>query len=109
MTVPGFSMELCGGSHVANVGQIGMFKIVSETGVAAGVRRIEAITGGAALQWAQERAAALSDAAELLKCRDTEVVQKLSTLAADYKETKKKLDEVQRMIDRIRGGGEGDE
>lgn len=97
VTVPGFSMELCGGSHVSNVGQIGMFKIVSETGVAAGVRRIEAITGEAALGWAHERAEALSQAAELLKCRDTEVVQKLSVLSTDYKEMKKKLDEVQRM------------
>ena len=100
VTVPGFSMELCGGSHVANVGQIGMFKIVSETGVAAGVRRIEAITGEAALRWAHERAEALSQAAEVLKCRDTEVVQRLSTLAADYKEMKKQIDEVHRMQER---------
>ncbi len=100
VTVPGFSMELCGGSHVANVGQIGMFKIVSETGVAAGVRRIEAITGEAALRWAHERAEALSQAAEVLKCRDTEVVQRLSALAADYKEMKKAIDEVHRMQER---------
>ena len=100
VTVPGFSMELCGGSHVANVGQIGMFKIVSETGVAAGVRRIEAITGEAALRWAHERAEALSQAAEVLKCRDTEVVQRLSALAADYKEMKKTIDEVHRMQER---------
>ncbi len=97
VTVPGFSMELCGGSHVSNVGQIGMFKIVSETGVAAGVRRIEAITGEAALRWAHEKAEALNEAAELLKCRDAEVVQKLSVLSTDYKEMKKKLEEVQRM------------
>ncbi len=100
VTVPGFSMELCGGSHVSNVGQIGMFKIVSETGVAAGVRRIEAITGEAALRWAHGQAESLAQAAEILKCRDTEVVQRLSVLSADYKEMKKKMEDVKRMQER---------
>ena len=77
VTVPGFSMEFCGGSHVSNVGQIGMFKIVSETGVAAGVRRIEAITGGAALHWAKKRLTALDEAASLLKCQAEDVTARL--------------------------------
>ena len=97
VTVPDFSMELCGGSHVKNVGQIGMFKIVSETGVAAGVRRIEAVTGEAALLYAKERMEALSHAAAVLKCRDTEVVGRLTALAEEHKEMKRELDAVQKM------------
>src|SRR5690606_29543373 len=63
----GFSRELCGGTHVARTGDIGLFKIVSEGGVAAGVRRIEAITGDNALRWVQDTQATLQQAAALLK------------------------------------------
>ena len=61
--VPDFSMELCAGSHVKNVGQIGMFKIVSETGVASGVRRIEAVTSAGALEFVDERLAEMDEVA----------------------------------------------
>ena len=67
VTVPEFSCELCGGSHVKNIGQIGRFKIVSETGVAAGVRRIEAITGRAALNEANHQTELLNKTALMLK------------------------------------------
>lgn len=86
VTVPGFSMELCGGSHVKNIGQIGLFKIVSESGVAAGVRRIEAITGAAALEYARRQEAAVKEAAAILKTRPADVVAKLNALVAEHKE-----------------------
>ncbi|HRX89564.1 MAG TPA: DHHA1 domain-containing protein, partial [Steroidobacteraceae bacterium] len=62
-----FSMELCGGTHVTRAGDIGVFKIVAESGVAAGVRRIEAITGEAALDWIDENEAAMRDVASMLR------------------------------------------
>ena len=97
VTVPGFSMEFCGGSHVANVAQIGMFKIVSETGVAAGVRRIEAITGGAALAYANKRFQTLDEAAALLKCQAEDVPPHLTALLDEAKEMHRKLDTVRKM------------
>lgn len=92
VTVPGFSMELCGGSHVANVGQIGMFKIISETGVAAGVRRIEAITGKAALEYAHKKEAIVSAAAAKLKCKTDDVLQGIDKLVADNKNMQQELE-----------------
>lgn len=97
VTVPGFSMELCGGVHVTNVGQIGMFKIVSETGIAAGVRRIEAITGAAALALANKQSQALQEAASLLKCQVEEVASNLSALLEENKEMRQKLDKVRKL------------
>ncbi len=94
VSVPGFSMELCGGSHVKNVGQIGLFKIVSETGVAAGVRRIEAITGRAALEYANTKAKQVSDAAAAMKCHEDELVSHVESLVAHAKELQKQLDAV---------------
>ncbi len=91
VTVPGFSMELCGGSHVKNVGQIGMFKIISETGVAAGVRRIEALTGQAALDYANDRMQLLKEAAQKLKSREEDILSHLDALLAEHKEMQAEL------------------
>ena len=94
VTVPDFSMELCGGSHVSNVGQIGMFKIISETGVAAGVRRIEAITGKAALNYANTRLQELSEIAGKLKTREEDIPAHIDTLLAEHKDMQQQLAEV---------------
>jgi alanyl-tRNA synthetase len=75
-----FSTELCGGTHVRHVGDIGVFKIVSEGGVAAGVRRIEAVTGEGALAWFAEQQRRLDEASELLGARGDEVPEKLRQL-----------------------------
>lgn len=94
VSVPGFSKELCGGSHVTNVGQIGMFKIVSESGVAAGVRRIEAITGQAALDYMQAKARMVAEAAAKMKCHEEDVLGHIDSLIADNKAMKKELEAI---------------
>ena len=67
VTIPGLSVELCGGTHVRNTAEIALFKIVSETGVAAGVRRIEAVTGRGALDLLREREAELKEIEGLVR------------------------------------------
>ena len=94
VTVPGFSRELCGGSHVENVGEIGAFKIISESGVAAGVRRIEAITGEAALHWFHEKEASLDAIAKELKCQPQEAVAQVQRLLKERKAMASSLAEV---------------
>lgn len=81
----GSSIELCGGTHIANTGMIGTFKILFETGVAAGVRRIEALTGNGVLAYYKEIEETLMKAAQHLKCAPLAVVEKISHLQADYK------------------------
>ena len=80
-----FSMELCGGTHVANTGVITTFKILSESGVAAGVRRIEAITGNAVFEYYAQMEAKVNDAAKLLKATPANLLEKIEHLMAEVK------------------------
>jgi alanyl-tRNA synthetase len=80
-----FSKELCGGTHVANTGDIKAFKILSESGVAAGVRRIEAITGDGVFAYFDQLEQTLSEAAKLLKTNPAGVVEKITHLQAEIK------------------------
>lgn len=73
----GSSCELCGGTHVQRTGDIGMFKIISESGISAGVRRVEAVTGMAALHYAQNQEEIIREVAEELKAPALEVVSRL--------------------------------
>ncbi len=86
-----FSVELCGGTHVAHSGDIGFFKIISESGVAAGIRRVEAITGKAAVEYAQQRDAQLLDIASVLKASPQEVTQKLTQIIDNVRHMEKEL------------------
>ena len=85
------SVELCGGTHVNNVAEIGLFKIVSEAGVASGVRRIEAITGKLAYDKVNSVEKTLNKAASLLKSRNNEVVEKIEALLTQVKTLEQQL------------------
>ena len=93
-----FSKELCGGTHVSNVGEIGLFKIVSETGVAAGIRRIEALTGRAAIKYMEEKQRLLKEACSALKCTEKDVLKKISSQGAELKEKDKEIAELKSKL-----------
>jgi alanyl-tRNA synthetase len=86
-----FSTELCGGTHVKRTGDIGFFKIVSESGVAAGIRRIEAVTGEAALAWVQQQEAKLSEVATVLKAPVAEATTKLNQVLENVRSLEREL------------------
>jgi alanyl-tRNA synthetase len=87
----GTSKELCGGTHVTRTGDIGLFKIVAEGGVAAGVRRVEAVAGGVAFSYVQSLNRSLENAAALLKAQPTELETKLSQTLQHVKDLEKQL------------------
>jgi len=89
-----FSIELCGGTHVDRAGDIGCFKIISETGVAAGVRRIEALTGEAALSWSETRNKALALIAEVVKSTPEKALPKVIQLLEKNRLLEKELEKI---------------
>jgi alanyl-tRNA synthetase len=100
--IPGYSVELCGGTHARNTGQIALFRIVSESGVAAGIRRIEAATGPRAYELMRENETRLERAAELLRSPAAAVPQRVEALIGERRALQRRLDEA------MKGGG-GDE
>jgi alanyl-tRNA synthetase len=89
--VPGVSMELCGGTHVANTAEIGLFKIVGESGVAAGIRRIEAVAGAAVLTYLNQRDAVVKALADRFKAQPEEIVERVTGLQEELKASQKSL------------------
>ncbi len=89
--VPGFSIELCGGTHVNRTGDIGLFKIISEASVASGVRRIEAVTGEGSLAQVKQKEDTLKEISQLLKSSETELTAKIHSLVDELKMKEREL------------------
>jgi alanyl-tRNA synthetase len=103
LTMTKDSVELCGGTHARALGEIGLFKIVSESGIAAGVRRIEAATGMNALAYVRQLEGAMKNAARLVKAGPSDLTDKLEKLLEDSKKLEKELSETKRKL--AMGGG----
>ncbi len=99
-----FSVELCGGTHVKRTGDIGFFKITAETGIAAGVRRIEAVTGEQAVRWAQTADRQLSSLAEMLKCKPENLEEKVPRLLEQNRQLDKELMQLKSRLASQTGG-----
>jgi alanyl-tRNA synthetase len=100
-----YSVELCGGTHVARTGDIALFKIISEQGVAAGIRRIEALTGEAARRWLLDQAAVAKGLAEQFKVPVAEVTARIEALEAQRRKLEKELGDAKRQLAMGGGGG----
>ncbi len=99
-----FSTELCGGTHVRHVGDIGLFKIVGESGVAAGVRRIEALTGAGALAWVHKAERSLRGVAEMTKGSLDTIEEKVSQLLERNRKLEKELEQLKGRMASRQGG-----
>ncbi|MBD2314156.1 alanine--tRNA ligase [Desertifilum sp. FACHB-1129] len=95
---PGVSMELCGGTHVHNTAEIGVFKIISETGISAGVRRVEAVAGAAVLDYLNVRDKVVRELSDRFKVKPEELPQRVTNLQSELKATQKALDEVKQEL-----------
>lgn len=91
ITMGSFSKELCGGTHVINTGEIGLFKIVSETGIAAGIRRIEAVTGENALIWVDQLETEIKSSAQILGIGNEQIIDKIKQLAEEKRLQEKEI------------------
>lgn len=104
LTMTPDSIELCGGTHAARTGDLGLFKITSESGIAAGVRRIEATTGTNALRYVRELEHELGAAAALVKAAPMKTAERIEKLLADQRETVRELEKVKKQV--ASGGGQ---
>lgn len=93
-----FSIELCGGTHLTNTAQAGMFKIISESSVAAGVRRIEALTGKGVLNFLQEKQNLILDASKALKTTPHDLLSKVEQLLEEVRDTNKKVEKLNAKV-----------
>ena len=100
-----YSLELCGGTHVARTGDVGGFKIVGEGAVAAGVRRIEALTGAGAVDQAASSEALLAEAAAALKATPAELPGRIAALVDERRKLSREIEDLRRKL--ASGGGEG--
>ncbi len=96
--IPGVSIELCGGTHVKNTSEIGLFKIVSEAGVAAGVRRIEAVTGQAVMDYLEIREEITKELSDRFKVKPEEVLERINNLQLELKNVQKELELLKQTI-----------
>ncbi|MCP4353580.1 MAG: alanine--tRNA ligase [Desulfobacterales bacterium] len=94
VSLEAFSKELCGGTHTSATGNIGLFKIVGESSIGSGLRRIEALTGDAALEYTQETSKVLHDAANMLKEKPEGVAQKVEKILAEQKSLEKEVEKL---------------
>ncbi|WP_018661115.1 alanine--tRNA ligase [Heyndrickxia acidiproducens] len=99
-----FSLELCGGCHVSNTAQIGLFKIVSETGIGAGTRRIEAVTDQAAYQFMQDQIHLLKEASDQLKVKPTELGSRIEAVLHEVKELQRENESLATKLANIEAG-----
>lgn len=105
VSVGDFSKELCGGTHVNNSGEIGLFKIISESGVAAGVRRIEAVTALKALKNMDEKIELIKTIEKDLKCSEKDILNKINIITNEVKEKEK---EINKLKSKLASGSEDD-
>jgi alanyl-tRNA synthetase len=102
--IPGFSKELCGGTHVSRTGDIGLFKIIYEGSISAGVRRIEAITGPAAVERFQQTSAAVEKAARLLHATDASLLEHLEKTLEQQHLLEKQIDQLKSKLAQAQAG-----
>jgi alanyl-tRNA synthetase len=105
VSVPGFSRELCGGTHVRRTGDIGVCKIVYEGSISSGVRRIEAITGEAALRQYQQSSGALRRIAEMLRAPEPELIEHVEKLLAAERALAKRVEQLKEKVAQAATGG----
>ncbi|MGZ9035213.1 MAG: DHHA1 domain-containing protein, partial [Rhodospirillales bacterium] len=103
-----FSTELCGGTHVRRAGDIGLFKIVSESAVGAGIRRIEAVTGGPAVEHVAREEASLRELAQMLRAGPEELPRRVASLLEERRKLERELADARRALATGGGNGSGD-
>ncbi|OMP67596.1 alanine--tRNA ligase [Domibacillus epiphyticus] len=104
VSIGDYSLELCGGCHVVSTAEIGLFKVLSESGIGAGTRRIEAVTGEGAFRYLNEQAEVLKEAAAKLKTNTKDILAKADSLQADLKELQRENESLSKKLSNIEAG-----